>query len=153
MGATLVATLARGQPASATKGGHVVHYGHVTNSLRVKPMALLNLTYRDHLFPREAYRRAFDVLLDRGEPRQPCKIMVELLALAHERACEAELADAISAELDAGRLPDPAALRDRFRPQEAAISQVCVALAPLGAYDELAGGLAMTTIESAQVCA
>ena len=151
VGATLVATLARGQPTSATKGGHVVHYGHVINSLRVKPMALLNLTYRDHLFPREAYRRAFYVLLDRGEPRQACKIMVELLALAHERACEAELAAAISAELDAGRLPDPAALRDRFRPQEALIPQVCVALAPLGAYDELAGGLAMTTIESAQV--
>ena len=39
VGATLVATLARGQPASATKGGHVVHYGHVTNSLRVKTPA------------------------------------------------------------------------------------------------------------------
>jgi len=35
VGAVLVATLARGQPASATKGGHVVHYGHVINSSRV----------------------------------------------------------------------------------------------------------------------
>ena len=36
--------------------------------------------------------------------------MVGLLALAHERACEAELAEAIDTELDAGRLPDLDAL-------------------------------------------
>jgi hypothetical protein len=32
--------------------------------------------------------------------------MVGLLALAHDRACEAELAEAIDAGLDAGRPPD-----------------------------------------------
>ena len=33
-------------------------------SLRRKPMALLNLVYRDQLFPREAYLRTFDMLMD-----------------------------------------------------------------------------------------
>jgi len=41
----------------------VVNYHHVIHALRRKPMALLNLVYRDQLFPREAYRRTFDALL------------------------------------------------------------------------------------------
>jgi hypothetical protein len=53
------------------------------------------------------------------------------------RACEAELAEAIAADLDDGRLPDPARLRARFRPEQAAIPSVTVELAPLRLYDEL----------------
>jgi hypothetical protein len=63
--------------------------------------------------------------------------MVGLLALAHDRACEAELADAITAELDAGRLPDLALLRQRFQPDAASIPQVVVEMASLSIYDEL----------------
>ena len=48
--------------------------------------------------------------------RRACKVTVELLALAHERACEAELAQVIDADLDAGRLPDLMALCERFGP-------------------------------------
>jgi hypothetical protein len=51
---------------------------------------------------------------------------------------QAELASLIGADLDAGRLPDPAALRRRLRPQQAAIPSVAVELAPLAIYDELA---------------
>ena len=87
-----VATLRRGQPVSDSKGGHVVDYRHVIHALRRKPMALLNLVYRDQLFPRPAYARAFEALREEGDKRRACKVTVELLALAHERACEAELA-------------------------------------------------------------
>jgi hypothetical protein len=45
---------------------------------------------------------------------------------------------AIAADLDAGRIPDLAALRDRFRPKETSIPSVAVKLAPLEVYDELA---------------
>jgi len=159
LGMTPVATLRRGRPVSDNKGGHrasggrpsyttgyVVDYRHVIRSLRRKPMALANLVYRDQLFPRPAYRRAFEALQERSDVRNACKVTVELLALAHERACEAELAEAISADLDAGRLPDLAALRARFRPAETAMPTVVVELAPLRVYDELAavGGLAST---------
>jgi hypothetical protein len=64
--------------------------------------------------------------------------MVGLLALAHDRACEAELAHAIDADLDAAALPDLDRLRDRFRPDQTAIPDIAVELAPLSAYDELA---------------
>jgi hypothetical protein len=137
LGSTHVATLRRGQPVSESKGGHVVDYRHVIHALRRKPMALLNLVYRDRLFPRPAYKRAFDALRETGDNRHACKVTVELLALAHERVCEAELAEAIAADLDAGRLPDPARLRARFRPDEAAIPSVAVELAPLHLYDAL----------------
>ena len=115
-------TLRRGQPVSESKGGHVVDYRHVIHALRKKPMALLNLVYRDQLFPRPAYARAFEALLRRtAGDKRACKTMVELLALAHDRACEAELAEAHRGRLDAGRLPDlallarPASVRARHR--------------------------------------
>ena len=138
LGATPVVTLRRGQPVSDNKGGHVVDYRHVIHALRRKPMALVNLVYRDQLFPREAYRRAFEALRERCDDRHACKVTVELLMLAHERACEAELAEALRSDLDAGRLPDLASLRVRFRPEATPIPSVAVELASLAVYDELA---------------
>ena len=139
LGATHILTLQRGRPPQGSnKRGHVVDYRHVIHALRKKPMALLNLIYRDQLFPRRAYARAFDKLLAMQSEREACRTTVGLLALAHERACEAELADAIDAVLDAGSLPDLAALRAHFTPEESSIPHVAVALVPLAAYDELA---------------
>ena len=63
---------------------------------------------------------------------------VELLALAHDRGCEAELARLIDAELDAGRLPDLAILRERFAPNPASVPVIEVKFVPLSTYDELA---------------
>src|SRR5713226_10352667 len=62
LGATQMMTLRRGRPVSQNKGGHVVDYHHVIHALRKKPMALNNLVYRDQLFPRPAYARAFEAL-------------------------------------------------------------------------------------------
>jgi hypothetical protein len=36
------------------------HFRHVIHALRRKPQALLNLVYRDQLFPREEFRKAWD---------------------------------------------------------------------------------------------
>jgi hypothetical protein len=100
-------------------------------------MALLNLVYRDQLFPRDAYRQTFDALRERLPDRQACRIMVALLALAHDRGCEAELADCLAAELAAGRLPDLPALQLRFAPDPARLPSVVVHLVPLKAYEGL----------------
>ena len=138
LGSSHLMTLRRGRPRDSGKTGHVVDCRHVIHALRKKPMALLNLVYRDQIFPRQAYARAFDVLLAQDGAKRACRVMVELLALAHERACEAELGEVIDAELDASRLPDPKALLKRFKPDAAAIPEVNVELVPLTAYDELA---------------
>ena len=103
-------------------------------------MALLNLVYRDQLFPREAYRLTFDRLLEKLPEKSACRLMVNLLALAHERGCEAELAALLTADLAAGQLPDIAALRARFAADPAALPEVVVHLTPLIAYEALLGG-------------
>jgi len=137
LGGTPLMTLARGRAHPSGTNGHVVDYRHVIHSLRRKPMALLNLVYRDQLFPRQAYARTFDVLLAGASPRDACKTMVALLALAHERACEAELADYLAADLDAGRLPDIKVLSLLFKRDGQAVPDVVIKLTPLTAYDEL----------------
>jgi len=137
LGATLLMTLRRGRPHLNGKHGHVVDYRHVIHALRRKPMALLNLVYREQLFPRRAYQRAFEALLAGSGEKQACRTMVGLLALAHDRACEAELAAAVEAELDAGKLPDLHSLSRRFASHPAALPDITVAAAPLHLYDEL----------------
>jgi hypothetical protein len=131
-------TLPRGRAHPSGKHGHVVDYRHVIRALRRKPMALLHLVYRDQLFPRRAYARAFEALLTKQSAKHACRIMVGLLALAHERACEAELAQLLTHDLDAGRLPDLTALRARFASSLAELPAVSIDLAPLAAYDEIA---------------
>ena len=133
-----VMTVSRGRGQSSGKRDHVVDYRHVIHAFRRKPMALLNLVYRDQLFPRRAYALVFEALLAKESERRACRIMVELLALAHERACEAELGAAIEAALEAGRLPDLIALREQFRPETGTVPDVVVELGPLALYDELA---------------
>lgn len=138
LGGTRVATLTRGRPLGNGKHGHVVDYRHVIHALRRKPMALLNLVYRDQLFPRQAYARTFEALLAGQVARVACRTMVEILGLAHDRACEAELADVLADGLDHGQLPDLAALRARFMPDAQALPTVVVNAPSLSAYAELA---------------
>ena len=78
---------------------------------------------------------------------------VELLALAHDQACEAELAQVIDADLDAGRLPALATLRERFGPSLGSVPVIEVELVPLSAYDELAAIHAVAPISNLEVMA
>jgi len=139
IGGTPLMTLTRGRPHASGKHDQVVDYRHVIHSLRRKPMALLSLVYRDQLFPRNAYRRTFDALLMRLPERQACRVMTDLLALAHERGCESELAVKLSTALETGQLPDMAALRAHFAPYPAALPNVEIHLAPLNVYEALIG--------------
>ena len=138
-GTSPIMTLPRGRADASGKHAQVVNYRHVIHSLRKKPMALLSLVYRDQLFPRQAYRQTFDALLEAMPERQACRITVELLAMAHERGCESELADHLSACRQAGRLPDMDELRQRFAPDPGDLPNVVVKFAQLGAYDALLG--------------
>jgi hypothetical protein len=140
IGGTPLMTLRRGRATGAGKHDQVVDYHHVIHALRRKPMALLGLVYRDQLFPRDAYRLTFEQLVAQLPQRQACRLMVELLALAHDRGCEGELAEALAADLAADRLPDMTTLRARFSPDPAELPTVVVHLTPLVAYEALLGG-------------
>ena len=142
LGQSPVATLPRGRSAGEGRHGHVVDYRHVIHSLRRKPMALLNLVYRDALFPRPPYRLAWERLLAAGDARTACRIMVALLGLAHDRACEADLATALAEQMQHGGLPDLAVLGIRFEPSPLTLPDVAVDLPPAASYDVLLPSLA-----------
>ena len=116
-------------------------------------MALLNLVYREQLFPRDAYRRAFEALLAGVGDKRACRTMVGLLALAHDRTCEAELAEMITVDLDAGRLPDLERLRERFGPQNASVPEITIEMPSLDTYDELASVHPMASTSDTAVTA
>ena len=82
----------------------------------------------------EAWQRLSSTL-----PRKDaCKRIVGLLVLAHDHACEAELAELIGAELAAGRLPDAKNLRERLRPTSGSLpADRPVTLTPLAHFDQL----------------
>ena len=132
-------TLTRMYRGASMKAVHVVNYHHVIHSLKMKPMALMNLVYRDELFPREAYRRCFERAFDRHGERVACRMTVRLLALAHEQNCEAALAAEIDDCLRAGHLPDMGRLKSRFAPVSGAMPAIGVIQAPLAGYGDLLG--------------
>jgi hypothetical protein len=141
LGSEPVLTLPRGRaPQGRTvrvRTVHVVDYRHVIHALRRKPQALLNLVYRDQLFPRTAFRNTWDALIAAKPPRNACRIMVRLLALAHERCCEAELAAELDAILSRGSLPNLERLEARFAPSSTTSPQVTVTLPSVAAYNAL----------------
>lgn len=96
--------------------GHSIDFKHMIGNLRRKPGALRHLVYRDALFPHHAYRRAWQAFDDRLDNRQACRDTVALLDIAARGDCVEALALRIDAALDAGKLPDIAALRDEFLP-------------------------------------
>ena len=130
-------TLPRGRPSKTGTHVHIVNYRHVIHSLKRKPMALLNLVYRDALFPRDAYRRCFEAALERLTEREACRLAVTLLALAHEENCEAELAAEIDSVLDKGRLPAPNDLKARFAPDPSQMPRIEIARPYLAGYGAL----------------
>ena len=73
---------------------------------------------------------------------EPANRWVSLLALAHDRGCEADLAGALTEQMAgvgaAGiRVIDVAALQARFAPVPATMPDVVVDLPPVGSYDLL----------------
>jgi hypothetical protein len=130
-------TLQRGRGYGDGRRGHVVDYRHVIHALRRKPMALPGLVYRDQLFPRDAYRQLYDAAMGALPEKAACKLTVDILALAHDRGCEAELATLITGLLAAGALPDMAALRERFSPDPASLPNITVLISPLSDYNAL----------------
>jgi hypothetical protein len=144
LGAAHMLTLPRGRAPAKTAGRtttHIVDYRHIIGSLRAKPGALAGLTYRGALWPRTAYRRAWDALISVQSTREAARTMVGLLALAHDQGVEADLAAALDALLDAGELPNLGCLRARFTPATLSAPAIHIEMPHASIYDPLLGGL------------
>jgi transposase len=140
LGATSVLTLSRRYRRAGDKAVRQVDYRHLIASLVRKPQAFRHSVFREHLFPREAYRRAWEALDARLEPRKACRVYVGLLHLAAMHGCEARLAEHLEAVLDQGGLPDLEAARAAVAPVPAALPTIAIPAPDPAAYDGLLVG-------------
>jgi len=115
----------------------VLDYRHFIDSLKRKPQAFKALVFRDDLFPRQAYRRAWEQLEARLTPQQACKVMVGLLELAACHGVEATLAERLDTWLDAGQLPDIEQLRLEIMPPCLPCPELSIEIPALALYDSL----------------
>lgn len=137
----LVLTLARGTRSPSTGRGRMLDYRHFIDALKRKPQAFKGLTFRDALFPREAYRHTWEQLTAKLTPRQACQSMVGLLELAAKDGIEALLARRLEALLGTGELPNIKALREEFAPRQPELPAVRVEMPAIRSYDALLGAV------------
>ena len=143
LGGALVVSHTRARGRGDGHRVHVINYHHVIHALRRKPQALWGSIYRDSLFPRTEYAAAWKVLQRDLPRRDACRRMVDLLFIAHEQACETELAHLLAADIDAGHVPDPKTLASRLTPRHMALPRdIAVAHPPLDSFDALLGARA-----------
>lgn len=137
LGTQSVLTLQRGRSNGRGQRCHVIDYRHIIHSLKRKPMALANLSYRDALLPGDSWRRTWDALVETADIATACKTMVGLLALAHEQACERALDAILQRCLDDMQVPDLSELQARFTPASGPPPGVDVELPAASVYDRL----------------
>jgi hypothetical protein len=109
----------------------------LVGSLVRKPQAFRHSVFREALFPRPVFRRAWEVLDQQLDPRKACRVYVGLLHLAAMHACEAQLAEHLEAVLAAGELPDIETARAAVAPVPTQMPMVTVNIPDPAAYDGL----------------
>jgi hypothetical protein len=82
LGTTPVLTVGRRHFKRHGRRVRVVDYRHLIGSLVKKPQAFRHSVFRDELFPRLVFRRAWEALDAGLEPRKACRVYVGLLHLA-----------------------------------------------------------------------
>lgn len=139
LGASPVLTVPRSYRRAGAKAVRQIDYRHLICALVKKPQAFRHSVFREDLFPRAAFRRAWEVLDEKLEPRKACRVYVGLLHLAAMRACEAALARHLDAILDAGGVPDLETARVAVAPVPTALPTVTIPPPNLALYDRLLG--------------
>ena len=138
LGGTHVVSHPRQRARDDGRRVHRIDYRHVIHALRRKPQALAGSVYRDSLFPRSEYAATWAALSEALPRRDACRRMVDLLWLAHDEGCEAELAALLAEGLAAGLLPDAHDLKARLEPRRRDLpDDVPVTLTALTQFDAL----------------
>jgi hypothetical protein len=124
-------------PRLRGRGKHRIDYRHVIDWLVRKPGAFADYRYQADLFPSSRFRMAYDAL----RQQRPARAAKEYLRVLHLAASESEVGveAALAALLDGGVLPEAAAVAERLRRREQAMSPTEVVIGPvdLSVYDAL----------------
>jgi hypothetical protein len=121
------------------QGTRRIDYRHIIHSLVRKPGAFRSYAFRDDLFPRLEYRRAYDALLadDDGQADFEYVRILQLAAVDGEEVVRIALAEL----LDTHAVPHYEAVRDRVRGPRTPGGVPCLELGEpdLRVYDRLLG--------------
>jgi transposase InsO family protein len=139
LGTTVVLTLPRLYKKAGEARARHIDYRHLIGSLIRKPQAFRHSVFREHLFPRPVFRRAWEALDAALEPRKACRIYVGLLHLAAMHACEVQLADHLQAVLDTGALPSLETAQAAVAPVATSTPTVTIPAPDPAVYDALLG--------------
>lgn len=139
LGDVCVFETVRGVVPPGKQRGKVIDYRHLVPTLKRKPGAFARWVLRDDMFPRAEYRLTWERLSEKLPERQACKVMVGLLDLAANGACEVQLAQVLGDLLQAGALPELDGLAEQFAPKDTPVPEVSVELPALADYDCLMG--------------
>ena len=143
LGATHVVSHPRLRGRKNGKRVHCINYRHVIHALRRKPQALASSVYRDTLFPRSEYAEAWARLSETLPRKKACRHMVDLLGLAHDENCEADLATLIAKALATGEVPTAKTLRQQLAGPDTELPEDrAVRLTDLARFDALLEGSA-----------
>jgi len=133
-GKGIVETMARLQQVK----GASINYRHVIGYLLRKPGAFAHYQYREHLFPRVIFRKAYDALLEHS-PARGHKDYLKVLHLAAITS-ESEVSTALEVLLEAGQPPLLDALKMLLDLPLNKIPIVRIDAPALSAYDKLLSG-------------
>jgi hypothetical protein len=114
---------------------HRIDYRHVIHSLVRKPGAFRGYRYRDELYPRVVFRRAYDALFARFGERGDGEYLKVLHLAATTR--EGDVAAALELLLSSGLVPELSAVRGLVVDEPPAVPDVRVRTPDLASYDTL----------------
>ena len=115
--------------------GALINYRHVVGYLLRKPGAFLNYQYRECLFPRVIFRKAYDTLIEESSSRG-VKNYLQVLHLA-AIGCESEVATALEILSESRQVPLPENVKELLDIPFSAPPLVNIDLPQLSAYDSL----------------
>ena len=92
-----------------------IDYRHVIGSLVKKPQAFRNYIYKEEMFPKFAFRQAWERLDKELDARQACREYVGILKAASEKEREKAVNGYLEFCLEQGKLPSASGARALFR--------------------------------------
>jgi hypothetical protein len=115
-----------------------IDYRHLIHSLARKPQAFRYSVIRDDLLPTPVYKEIWRLLDERCAAHHACKLIVGLLKLAADYACEDTLGESVLHLLKSGQIPSLGDLERRYAPaSQKSVPPLAVIQHALSTYNEL----------------
>lgn len=141
LGATHTVTLPRKFVSSKNRRARQVDYRHVITSLERKPQAFRYSQLRDDFLPDDTYKAVWSWLDKEMGPRNACKTMVGILALANRADCEKQLGDHLLDLMVKQKTPSLYELRKKFEKNKKILPCVRVKQPSPESYNDLLIGI------------